>query len=162
MLPGGTIIGPGTSALVRARRPDQPVDMSATTQGPRIDVTFPGGKRVTANFLDHQVHTDQPTKAGGDGSAPSPFELFFASLATCAGYYVLEFCRSRDLSLDGVELSQTFDRDVATKRVTDVHLTIRLPAGFPEKYRQAVAQAAAGCAVKKLVENPPTMHVQVV
>lgn len=136
--------------------------MSATSQGPRIDVTFPGGKRVTANFLDHQVHTDQPTKAGGGGTAPSPFELFFASLATCAGYYVLEFCNSRQIPLDGVRLSQTFDRDVASKRVTAVHLAIALPPGFPEKYKQAVAQAAQGCAVKKLVENPPTMDVQVV
>ena len=54
---------------------------AATIQGPRIEVTFPGGKRVTANFLDHQVHSDQPQKAGGDGSAPSPFDLFFASPA---------------------------------------------------------------------------------
>jgi ribosomal protein S12 methylthiotransferase accessory factor len=136
--------------------------MSATIQGPRIDVTFPGGKKVTASFLGHQVATDQPTKAGGDGTAPSPFELFFASLATCAGYYVLEFCRSREIPLEGVRLSQVFERDVASKRVTAVHLTITVPPGFPEKYRQAVALAAEGCTVKKLVENPPTMDVEVV
>jgi putative redox protein len=132
-----------------------------TIQGPRIDVSFPGGKRVTARFLDHEVRSDQPIKAGGDGTAPSPFELFFAALATCAGYYVLEFCNSREIPLVGVRLSQVFDRDVATRRVTAVHLNIVVPPDFPERYHKAVVQAANSCTVKKLVENPPVMDVQV-
>ncbi len=129
--------------------------------GPRIDVTFPGGKRVTAHFADHQVHTDQPAKAGGDGTAPSPFDLFFASLATCSGYYVLEFCRGRDLPLEGIRLSQTYERDPATKRVTSVAIDIAVPAGFPEKYRQALVLAAGSCAVKKVLEAPPELAVRV-
>lgn len=135
--------------------------MGETVQGPRIDVSFPGQKRVTASFNGFAVASDQPVKAGGEGSAPSPFDLFFASLANCAGYYVLEFCRSRDIPLDGVRLSQVFERDVATKRVTAVHLEIHVPAGFPEKYRSAVVHAASSCTVKKLVENPPTMDIRV-
>ncbi|MBZ0154536.1 MAG: OsmC family protein [Planctomycetes bacterium] len=135
--------------------------MADLVQGPRIDVHFPGGKRVTADFNGFSVPSDQPVKAGGEGSAPSPFDLFFASLATCAGYYVLEFCRGRDIPLDGVRLSQVFDRDVASKRVVAVHLLITVPASFPEKYRNAVMQAAASCTVKKLVENPPAMDIQV-
>lgn len=134
--------------------------MAETIQGPRIDVTFPGGKRVTASFLGFQVTTDQPLKAGGTGTAPSPFELFFASLATCAGYYVLEFCQGRGIALDTVRVSQVFDRDAATKRVVAVHLTVTVPPSFPEKYRGALVQAASSCAVKKLVENPPAMDVQ--
>ncbi|MBL8733075.1 MAG: OsmC family protein [Planctomycetes bacterium] len=135
--------------------------MADLVQGPRVDIRFPGNKRVSAEFNGFTVPSDQPVKAGGDGTAPSPFELFFASLATCAGYYVLEFCRGRDIPLDGVRLSQVFDRDVATKRVVAVHLQITVPASFPEKYRSAVVQAAASCAVKKLVENPPAMDIQV-
>jgi len=135
--------------------------MADLVQGPRVDIRFPGNKRVRAEFNGFTVPSDQPVKAGGDGTAPSPFELFFASLATCAGYYVLEFCRGRDIPLDGVRLSQVFDRDVATKRVVAVHLQITVPASFPEKYRSAVAQAAASCTVKKLIENPPAMDIQV-
>lgn len=133
-----------------------------TQPGPRIDVSFPGNKRVSARFLDHEVRTDQPQKSGGDGSAPSPFDLFFAALATCAGYYVLEFCRSRDIPTDGIRIAQTYDRDVDSKRVTDVRLEITVPPGFPTKYHNAVAQAAASCTVKKLLENPPAMQIHVV
>lgn len=135
--------------------------MAETIQGPRIEVGFAGNKRVTAEFLGFRVHSDQPTKAGGDGSAPSPFDLFFASLATCAGYFVLEFCTSRGIPLDGVRLTQGFERDAATRRVTAVHLDITVPDGFPEKYRNAVAQAAASCTVKKLLEHPPAMDIRV-
>ena len=135
--------------------------MGELVQGPRIDVAFPGGKKVTAELLGHTGHTDQPSKAGGDGTAPSPLELFFASLATCAGFYVLEFCTGRQIPLDGVRLSQTWARDAATKRVMAVHLVIHVPPSFPEKYRAAVVQAANSCAVKKLLEHPPAMDVQV-
>lgn len=133
----------------------------STTPGPRVEVSFPGGKRVTAHLAGHQVPTDQPQKAGGSGTAPSPFELFFCSLATCAGYYVLEFCASRSIPLDGVKVVQTWERDPATKRVTEAKVQIVVPPSFPEKYRDAVVQAASSCAVKKLVENPPTMTVSV-
>jgi putative redox protein len=49
-----------------------------------MKVDFPGGARVAAHFGDFTINTNQPVKAGGDGSAPAPFELFLASLATCA------------------------------------------------------------------------------
>ena len=135
--------------------------MADLVRGPRIEVTFPGGKRVDARLGDHVVHTDQPLKAGGEGTAPSPLDLFFAALATCAGFYVLEFCGGRGIPLAGVRLSQTFDRDPATKRIVAVQLTIHVPPEFPDKYRTAVVQAANSCAVKKLVENAPVMAVQV-
>ena len=60
-------------------------------------IDFPGGARVDAHFGPFTVMTDQPSKAGGEDSAPTPFALFLASLGTCAGIYVLGFCRQRNL-----------------------------------------------------------------
>jgi putative redox protein len=71
-----------------------------------IHVTFPGGKRVDADFGTQVVKTDQSREHGGEGTAPEPFDLFLASLATCAGLYVLGFCNARGLSTDGIELTQ--------------------------------------------------------
>jgi hypothetical protein len=69
-------------------------------------VSFPGGKRVDASFEGFTVETDQSEKNGGAGAAPEPFELFLASLATCAGIYVLSFCQNRNIPTDGVRLMQ--------------------------------------------------------
>ena len=60
-----------------------------------IIIDFPGGAKVDAHFSGFTVKTDQSPKGGGEGSAPSPFSLFLASIGTCAGIYVLGFCRQR-------------------------------------------------------------------
>ncbi len=125
-----------------------------------IHVRFPGGKRVDALVRGHVVHTDQPAAIGGDDSAAAPFELFLASLATCAGIYVLGFCQARGISTEGIEIVQHHRVD-ASGRLAGVELEIALPAGFPEKYRDAVQRVAALCKVKKVLADPPDVQVRV-
>lgn len=48
-----------------------------------MEITFDGNKVVTAHFEGHVVKTDQSIEDGGENSAPSPFELFLASMGTC-------------------------------------------------------------------------------
>ena len=66
------------------------------------------------------MQTDQPVEQGGAGGAPAPFDLFLASLATCAGLYVLGFCQARGISTDGVKIVQHNRLDPATHRLQDV------------------------------------------
>jgi ribosomal protein S12 methylthiotransferase accessory factor len=126
-----------------------------------IVISFPGGKRVDASFDGLTVHTDQPAAAGGSGSAAAPFDLFLASLATCAGYYILAYCQTRGLATDGIELVQRHTLDAAGKHLERVDLDLRLPADFPEKHRVGVVRAADHCKVKKLLEHPPVVAVTV-
>lgn len=125
-----------------------------------MDVSFPGGKRVDCAFDGFTVKTDQSRDHGGDGSAPEPFDLFLASLATCAGIYVLGFCQARGIPTDGIRLSQTSTREEG--KLTKVHLAITLPPSFPEKYVHAVKAAAGGCKVKKTLADPPEITVDAI
>ena len=124
-----------------------------------MEITFPGGARVDAQFGDYSVRTDQPPQGGGEGSAPSPFAYFLASLGTCAGIYVLNFCRQRGLPSEGIRLLQRSHTNRANGMVEKVEIEIQLPQGFPEKYREALIRAAELCAVKKHLENPPAFEV---
>lgn len=124
-----------------------------------MEITFPGGARVDASFGPFVVQTDQPPAGGGEGSAPTPFDVFLSSLGTCAGIYVLGFLRQRGLSTDGVRLIQRAQRNPATGMTDQVEIEIQLPAGFPDKYREAVVRAADQCAVKKHIEKPPAILV---
>ncbi len=126
-----------------------------------MTIGFPGGLKVTAAYDGVEIATDQSREDGGDGSAPAPFDLFLASLGTCAGFYVLRFCQKRGLSTDGLELVQTWSRDEKTHRVERLEITVRLPQGFPDKYRDAVLRAASQCAVKKALADPPEIAVLV-
>jgi putative redox protein len=125
-------------------------------------VTFPGGARVDAQFGKHTIKTDQPARGGGDDSAPSPFQLFLGSIATCAGIYVLGFCKQRDLPTEGIRLVQRLEVDPQTGMVAKIGLDIEVPPGFPEKYHDALVRAASQCTVKKHLEHPPQFDVQTV
>ncbi|MEP7048960.1 MAG: OsmC family protein [Pseudomonadota bacterium] len=124
-----------------------------------IEVSFVGGKRVEARFGPHVVVSDQSVEHGGASSAPEPFELFLASLATCAGLYVLGFCQARHIPTTGLGLVQHNEFNATSHRLERVALEILLPEGFPEQYRAAIVRAAEGCKVKKTLAAAPEILV---
>jgi putative redox protein len=124
-----------------------------------MTIRFPGYKKVSAEFEGFTVLTDQPKDAGGDGAAPAPFDLFLASIGTCAGIFVLSFCQKRAIPTDGIEILQTTERDEAKHLVSKIALEIRIPAGFPEKYRDSLVKAAELCTVKRHLMEPPRFEV---
>jgi ribosomal protein S12 methylthiotransferase accessory factor len=127
----------------------------------RFDVSFPGGVMVDATYRGLTVRTDQPAPLGGD-SAMSPFDLLFASLATCMGFYALRFCQERGLSTEGLGLTLEAIRDRETKKMTTVNVALRVPEGFPAKYAQALHRAVDLCAVKKVLMDPPQFQIEIV
>ncbi|MBI5960172.1 MAG: OsmC family protein [Chloroflexi bacterium] len=118
-----------------------------------MQIVFPGQMRVDALVDDLVITTNQ------DGSAPSPFMLFLASMGTCAGVYVLGFCKQRGLSTEGIRIVQHTRSNPLTHMVENVEIDIQLPLDFPEQYKSAVIRSAELCAVKKHLENPPTFDV---
>jgi putative redox protein len=122
-------------------------------------INFPGGLKVDAQFGPYRVSTDQPGKGGETGSAPTPFATFLASIGTCAGIYVLGFCRQRGLATEGIQIIQRMHTHPFTGMVGKIDLEIQVPAEFPEKYYAALVRAAEQCAVKKHFENPPQFEV---
>jgi ribosomal protein S12 methylthiotransferase accessory factor len=125
----------------------------------QIDIALSKGLRVDASFNGFTVATDQPEADGGTNTAPSPFDLFLASLATCAGYYVAAFCRERELPTDGIALQMTNDWNDENHRVENINLRISLPDDFPEKYRRAVTRVAGMCTVKRHLDKPPAFRI---
>ena len=123
-------------------------------------IDFPGGDRVDAHFGDFTVRTDQAPIGGGEGSAPAPFSVFLASLATCAGIYVLGFCRKRDLPVDGIKIVQRASRRDGGKGLLDkIELEIQVPSSFPEKYYSALVRSADQCLVKRVIVDPPEFEI---
>lgn len=125
-----------------------------------IEVYFEEGARVNARLGKHVVKTDQKVHAGGEDSAPAPFDYFLASLATCAGIYVKVFCDKRDIDSSEIRIIQKHRNDPQTGKLNGIDLDIVLPADFPEKYREAVIKAADRCAVKRLLKDPPAIEVR--
>jgi ribosomal protein S12 methylthiotransferase accessory factor len=125
----------------------------------KIKVTFPGGKRVNAEYKGFLIKTDQPVYSGGEGKAPAPIDLFIASIATCAGWYVLSFCQSRKIPMEGSFVKVRTERNPQTKRIEKIAIDIQLSSEFPEKYQNAVIKAVDLCAVKVHILNPPSFEI---
>jgi len=124
-----------------------------------ITITLDGGKIITAHHQGHDIRTDQPEAGGGTNSAPAPFDLFLASIGTCAGIYVKSFCDQRSIPTDNIKIIQSVDYDMQKRLPSKIKLDIQLPADFPEKYRNAVISAADLCAVKRSIADPPVFEV---
>jgi Predicted redox protein, regulator of disulfide bond formation len=125
----------------------------------KYDITFAGNKKVDAHFRGFSVHSDQPIIDGGDNAAPSPFELFLASIGMCAGFYIVSFCQSRSIPTDNMSMTQTVVRNDQTHIVEKVMIDINLPPDFPEKYKAAVIKTAQSCSVKKFLDAPPEIQI---
>ncbi len=122
-------------------------------------IDFPGRAKVDAHFGPFTVTTDQPPQGGGEGSAPTPFELFLSSIGTCAGIYVLGFCRQRNLSTNGMRIIQHIHPNHMTGLVEKIDLEIQVPPSFPRQYHSALIRSAELCKVKKTLEQPPQFEI---
>ena len=124
-----------------------------------MEISFPGGKRVDAKYNGFEIQTDQAKESGGNASAPEPFQLFLASIGTCAGIYVLSFCQQRKIPTDEIKIIQRMEDSADGKMIEKLIIEIKLPPDFPKKYKKAVISSAQLCAVKKHMEKSPEFSI---
>lgn len=118
-----------------------------------VEISFPGGKQVDARIGDFVIRTDQSVKAGDKASAPEPFDLFLASIATCAGIFALSFCQSRNIDSQGLGLRMECVKDATQKLYSQIRFHLTLPPGFPDKYRNGIEKAMGLCTVKRHIAD---------
>ena len=119
-------------------------------------IDFPGGQKVDAHFGPFTIETDQPPSS----SAPTPFDVFLSSIGTCAGIYVLGFCRQRNLPTEGIRILQRNHPNRSTGMMDRIELEIQVPPAFPPQYYEALVHSAELCKVKKTLEHPPVFDVK--
>ena len=124
-----------------------------------IVITLPGGRRVDAQIGPHTLHTDQPRDSGGEGSAPSPFDVFLGAMGTCAGIFVQGFCAKRGIPTEEIRILErpSFGADGV---LAAVDFELQLPTTFPEKYLEAVVKVAEQCSVKRAMAAQPRFTVR--
>ena len=127
----------------------------------KYNIEFAGNKKVDAHFRGFAVKSDQPVADGGDNTAPSPLEIFLASIGMCAGFYIVSFCQSRSIPTDNISMTQTVVRNDKTHMVGKVMIDINLPPNFPKKYKAAVVKSAQSCSVKKFLDAPPEIQIAI-
>lgn len=127
----------------------------------KIEIDLLDGQKLQASFGKHQIISDQSVSAGGDESHPEPFDYFLASMPLCAAFYIRKFCEQRDISTEGISLTQdnsNIDDDKYHKRFS---IVVTLPESFPKKYKKALLASANTCTVKKVIQAIPEFEIAI-
>ncbi|MFK0237833.1 OsmC family protein [Streptomyces vinaceus] len=126
----------------------------------RLDVAHVDGDVYVVDVRGHRFRVDQPTAAGGTDTAPTPTELFAASLATCVVFYAGRYLLRHGLSREGLgvraEFTMAADRPA---RVAAMRLVIVPPALLPEGRRAGLLAVASHCTVHNTLQRPPEISI---
>lgn len=110
----------------------------------------------------HVVTVDQPVADGGTDTAPTPTELFVASLGACVAFYVRRFLARHELSADGLAVEVEYEMAAKPARVGEITVRLRLPASVPPERRPALLAVASHCTVHNTLDDPPDVHIDLV
>jgi putative redox protein len=125
-----------------------------------IAVTYAGGDRLRIDIRGHLLGADQPVEDGGENTAPTPTELFLASLTACVAFYAERFLRRHKLSAQGLKVSCAYRWAANPNRVGEIDLTVEAP-GITAAKREAFMRVIEHCTVHNTLEHPPQVRIRV-
>jgi putative redox protein len=135
-----------------------PAASAGGSQG--MDVRFVAGEAYEVTVRGHRLVVDQPADADGQDSAPTPTELFVASLATCVAFYAGRFLTRHGYSRDGLAVSAEYEMaSDRPARVSGIRLAVRVPAGLPPERWAALRAVASHCTVHNTLTSPPSITI---
>ena len=128
----------------------------------RVDTCFPHSGKVQARSKGLLVEIGLPPDRGGDPDAPGPFDLLLCSLALCTGYHILSFLKERGMSIADAGVCVEAESSKDSHLLEAINIEIRVPADFPEKWRDAIVRAANQCPIKAQLGQQPEFRMSVV
>jgi uncharacterized OsmC-like protein len=133
------------------------------TRAELMDVRFVSGEAYEVAVRGHRLMVDQPVDAGGEDNAPTPTELFVASLATCVAFYAGRYLTRHGFNRNGLGVSVGFDMaDDRPARVAAVRLTVRVPADLPAERMPGLQAVVSHCTVHNSLTTPPDVTIDVI
>lgn len=127
-----------------------------------IRVEHKDGDLFEIDIRGHRVQVDQPVVDGGTDAAPTPTELFVASVASCVAFYTRRFLARHDLPAAGLAVTASFVMAERPARVGTIDIAISVPHGVPVDRRAAMVAVASHCTVENTLAQAPVVTVQVV
>ena len=117
------------------------------------------GDRFAIDVRGHTITVDQPVDAGGEDTAPTPTELFIASLAGCVAFYARRYLARHEIPSDGLGVSVAFEMGGRPNRVTAISVEVTPPAELPVERLDAFLAVASHCTVHNTLVQAPDVQV---
>jgi putative redox protein len=127
--------------------------MEATVQyleGVKFDVAVRG----------HHIVCDQPVENKGEDAGIAPPEFLLASLATCAGYYALEYLKTRSLPTAGLSVHVSAGKLKQPARLGNFRIEVST-AEMEARHVDGVLRAVKSCLIHNTLLHAPAIEVVV-
>lgn len=118
------------------------------------------GVRFEARARGHRIVCDQPLDNSGRDTGMTPPELLLAALGTCAGFYAVQYFRTRSLPAEGLKIRVRAEKASAPARVGSFRMEITAP-GLDERHREGVLHAVKSCLIHNTLLHPPAIETVV-
>jgi putative redox protein len=127
-------------------------------------VVYPiGGDKYSIDIRGHQVGVDQPLDAGGEDTAPTPTELFVASLGLCVAFYAGRFLDRHGIDRAGLAVQVAWRMaEGRPTRVGRIVVTVTPPHAMPSERLPAFLAVAKGCTVHHSLTRPPAVDISLI
>ena len=123
-------------------------------------VRHTGGVSFEAKTRGQRIVSDQPLDNQGQDSGMTPPELLLASLGTCAGFYALQYLRTRALSSEGLEVKVTAEKAAAPARIGSFHVEVIAP-NVAAEHQAGILRSVKACLIHNTLTHPPAIEMEV-
>ena len=99
----------------------------------------------------HSISTDLSNESGGEGSGPTPHDLYDAALGACKALTVLLYAKRRKFPVEGIEVS--VERDASQEQVGLYRLrtALTLTGNLSPVEREELLRVAHKCPIQRLM-----------
>jgi uncharacterized OsmC-like protein len=119
----------------------------------KITTYYKGGMLFESKIGKHTVTIDVPESMGGSDRGPMPPQLFIASLGSCIGAFVAQYCEHNGIDDTDMTVDFTFDKVEDPTRLVNLKATVNLPHGDCSKRVKAIERVAEHCPVHATIST---------
>lgn len=124
-----------------------------------LTVNYLGNVQFEAETRGHKLICDQSFDNKGDDEGMTPPELLLASLATCAGYYAVEYLKTRDLPKEGVRVKISAEKAKNPARLAKFLIDVEAPELTDPQHIEGVRRSVEKCLIKNTLLVAPEIEL---
>jgi putative redox protein len=127
-----------------------------------MKIAYKGKKKFVVTTRGHQLLVDQPIEDEGSDEGMTPPEIFVASLASCMGVYVLNYCKNIGINPNDMILSVEWEKATNPARLSYIKVDIKLPKIKAKEKEKAIIKVAEHCLVHNTINSPPQISINLI
>lgn len=123
-------------------------------------IRYQDGVKFEVEAGGHRIICDQPASNQGTDAGMTPPELLLASLGTCAGFYAVQYLKTRGLPMDGLQVRVAAEKAQAPARLAKFVIDVELPQPVEERHREGLMRSVKGCLIHHTLLNTPEIEIR--